>query len=61
GKFLESAGNGWLEFDVEKGCRWNSDKNNLTQTFIEQKEGTDDCFGDYLNKLIAEPPAGRIR
>ncbi len=59
GQFLESTGNGWLEFNIEKGCRWNSDENNLTQTFIEQKKGTNESFGDYLNKRIAEPPANR--
>jgi hypothetical protein len=59
GEFLESSGNGWLDFDVEKGCRWNSGESNLTQTFIQQKEGTIERFADYLNKLIAESPANR--
>lgn len=35
GEFLESSGKGWLEFDLEKGCRWNSGKSQLNQTFIQ--------------------------
>ncbi len=56
GEFMESAGNGWLDFDIEKGCLWNSGENHLEQTFIQQKEGTNERFADYLNELISTEP-----
>jgi hypothetical protein len=57
GEFLESSGKGWLEFDVERGCRWNPGENTLPeQYFIMQKPGTDGCFADYLNEMIAAEP-----
>jgi mannan endo-1,4-beta-mannosidase len=57
GEFLESSGNGWLEFDTERGCRWNPGENTLPeQYFIMQKPGTDGCFADYLNEMIAAEP-----
>lgn len=39
----------------------NSGDSHITQTFIQQKEGTNERFADYLNKLIAEPPANSKR
>lgn len=61
GEFLENSGTGWLEFDVGKGCRWNSDESYLLQTFVHQKEGTNERFAEYLNERIAESPANKIK
>jgi hypothetical protein len=56
GEFLHNLGRGWLEFDVDKGFRWHSGANDIEQYFLQQKEGTDESFADYLNVMIAEPP-----
>jgi hypothetical protein len=59
GDFLENAGQGWLEFDIEKGCRWNAGESHLHQTFIMQKKDVDESFATYLNELIGRMPALR--
>jgi len=61
GKFLESMGRGWLELDVEKGCRWNTGESELTQFFIVQKESANKNFADYLNKMIVKEPMIRSK
>jgi inosine-uridine nucleoside N-ribohydrolase len=57
GEFLESQGQGCLDFDPEKGCRWIQEPTQPRQTFIRQKPGTNQSFADYLNQMIAAPPA----
>lgn len=57
GEFLVDEGQGWLEFDLEKGCRWNRGKHGPAQTFIRQKPGVSTQLADYLNALLATKPA----
>ncbi|MCC5932117.1 MAG: nucleoside hydrolase [Cyclobacteriaceae bacterium] len=56
GEFLEDAGVGYLDFDVEKGCRWISDGNRTSQRFIMQKPNSDAAFAEYLNERISRQP-----
>ena len=57
GDYLINEGQGWLEFDAEKGCRWHEEsKNGVNQTYISQIEGTDQAFAEYLNEMIARSP-----
>jgi hypothetical protein len=59
GDYLVSAGNGHVEFDIEKGCRWIKTTSKTNQTLIQQKPGTNKVFSDYLNHMIALPPKSR--
>ncbi len=61
GCFLESVGTGWLEVDAKKGCCWHPghDSKRPPQAFVVQKSGTDEVFADYLNAMLAMPPAHR--
>jgi hypothetical protein len=54
GAFLRSAGQGRLEFDVEKGCRWHKEPGTSHQLFVVQREGVEELFSDYLNGKIME-------
>jgi hypothetical protein len=56
GDFLRNAGEGWLEFDIVKGCRWNTGESHLHQNFILQKNDVDESFASYLNDLIGRTP-----
>jgi hypothetical protein len=56
GDFLQSEGNGWLEFDVERGCRWHAEKKYPVQTLISSRPQVNEAFADYMNGLIAKPP-----
>ena len=56
GRFLENLGQGWLEFDVEKGCRWHGDNSDSNQIYIQQKKGVAGEFSDYLNEMISRQP-----
>lgn len=49
----------WLQ--SPKRNSYNSGDSHITQTCIQQKEETNERFADYLNKLIAEPPANSKR
>ena len=54
GKFLRNVGQGRLEFDTEKGCRWNQEPGKYPQFFVVQRENVSELFADYLNEKIAE-------
>ena len=57
GIYLKDQGNGWLEFDLDKGCRWHGEgENKVKQSYIIQREGVSERFADYLNRRIAKPP-----
>ncbi len=56
GGFLESHENGRLEFDRDKGCRWNPDVNNPLHIFVKQNDGTDQQLAACLNELISTFP-----
>ncbi len=47
--------NGYLEFDIRKGCRW-IEKDTLTQHhYVLQKPGYEQEISDYLNQMISRP------
>jgi hypothetical protein len=54
GAFLRNVGQGRLEFDIEKGCRWNQEPGKYPQFFVVQREDVKELFADYLNGKIAE-------
>jgi hypothetical protein len=56
GDYLVDEGNGRLDFDQERGCRWQGGPGEPPQTFISQKEGVAEAFADYLNQRIAMAP-----
>jgi len=56
GEFLVDTGQGWLEFDLEYGCRWNRDQRDPAQTFIRQRPGVGVPLADYLNALLTAKP-----
>lgn len=51
-KFFEVHEEGRLEFDAEKGCRWDSSRNNPLHIFVQQKKGTNHTFEEYLNERL---------
>lgn len=53
-KYFEMFENGYLDFDIEKGCRWNKTDSITNQTFVIQKEGYKDEISNYLNKMICK-------
>jgi len=55
GDYLVHQGQGWLEFDVERGCRWHDDNSDRRQSFVSQRNGVKEDFSQYLNTLIALP------
>lgn len=57
-KYFEIIGNGFLEFDIEKGCRWNNTDSCTNQYLVIQKDGYKDEISDYLNYLICKPDNG---
>lgn len=57
-KYFEIIENGYLEFDIEKGCRWNKTDSLTNQYFVIQNEGYQDEISNYLNKMISMPNMG---
>ena len=55
GKYFEIIENGYLEFDIEKGCQWNKSDSITNQYFVLQKEGYQDEISNYLNEMICKP------
>ena len=57
GIYLKHEGKGWLEFDVNKGCRWHDEgTDKVHQTYISQRKDVSERFASYLNRLIAKDP-----
>ncbi|WP_209331743.1 nucleoside hydrolase [Lunatimonas salinarum] len=56
GEFLKDSGNGQMEVDLERGVRWLADDQVKDRTLIQQREGTDEPFADYLNGLLGATP-----
>lgn len=54
-KYFEIIENGYLEFDIEKGCRWNKTDSPTNQNIVLQKQGYQDEISNYLNKMICKP------
>ncbi|EON79236.1 putative nucleoside hydrolase [Lunatimonas lonarensis] len=57
GEFLKDSGNGQMEVDLERGVRWLADDQVKDRTLIQQREGTDELFADYLNGLLGADPS----
>lgn len=57
GDFFDIPKLGWLEFEVEKGCRWREGDNGPEQYFVRQMSGTNAAFADYLNQKLSKVPA----
>ena len=53
-KYFKIIENGYLTFDIEKGCRWNSTDSLTNQNFVLQKDGYKEELSDYLNKMICK-------
>ena len=56
GAYFEVLEPGSLEFDPEKGCRWNTSNPSPNHYFIRQLKETDQPFADTLNRMISAPP-----
>jgi hypothetical protein len=56
GDYLEYGPAGWLELDMEMGCRWNQGSSDRPHFFVLQKKDTDDAFASYLNGMIGRMP-----
>lgn len=54
-KYFNVHDNGYLDFDVEKGCRWVETDSTTLHTYVQQKKGVDEELAGYLNNLIAKP------
>ncbi|EON79230.1 hypothetical protein ADIS_0235 [Lunatimonas lonarensis] len=57
GEFLKDSGTGQMEVDLERGVRWLADDQVKDRTLIQQREGTDEPFADYLNGLLGADPS----
>lgn len=54
-KYFQTLNNGYLDFDIRKGCRW-IEKDTLTQHhYVLQKPGFEKDIADYLNQMIKGP------
>ncbi len=56
GEYLQDAGNGYLEFDVEKGSKWLKTEKATRHKYIVVEQGKKEDFSEYLNKMIAKTP-----
>ncbi|WP_114748184.1 nucleoside hydrolase [Pleomorphovibrio marinus] len=54
GSFLEFAPAGHLEFDVEKGSKWNTELEKKNHYYVRQREGKNELFSEYLNERIVK-------
>ncbi len=54
GQYFDEVNRGYLDFDIEKGCRWINQDTASNQFFVSQKSGTDSGFANYLNSLLAK-------
>lgn len=54
--YLKTRSNGWLQFDAQKGCRWISNDNKRKHSYIILKDGMQDTFAAYLDKMISTTP-----
>jgi len=56
GKFLVNKGQGLMEYDKDAGAKWTTGKGSKEHYYIDQIEGTDEPFAEYLNASIALSP-----
>ena len=54
GEFLEHPENGRLEFNQENMYRWVSTAEKIEQFYVQQKEGVNEAFADFLNEMIID-------
>ncbi|TVQ00146.1 MAG: nucleoside hydrolase [Balneolaceae bacterium] len=56
GEWLVYAPQGWLEYDLEEGSRWNLGDSDRSHSYLMEKEGIRQEFADYLNEMIGRTP-----
>ncbi len=54
GNYFKILDKGYLDFDVDKGCKWIRSNTATNQKFVIQKENTNLDFSNYLNKMISK-------
>ncbi len=54
-EYFEVKHTGYLDFDVEKGCKWMNTDTITNHNFVLQKKGIAEEFSDYLNMMISKP------
>ena len=54
-KYFKIYDNGYLEFDIEKGCRWVTSDSLTNHYYVQQRQGLDEEIAQYLNKMISKP------
>lgn len=53
-KYFNVTTQGYLDFDVDKGCQWIETDTATNHNFVTLKNGVDTLFADELNTLIAK-------
>lgn len=53
-KYFEVETQGYLDFDVDKGCKWIETPTPTNHNFVILKNGVDTLFSDELNTLISK-------
>jgi len=51
-KYFNILPNGYLDFDIDKGCRWIEKDTISNQYFVIQKNGTDNELANYFNEML---------
>jgi len=54
-KYFSIFENGYLDFNVEKGCKWIVNDTVTQQHYVLQNQGYESELSDYLNKMICKP------
>lgn len=52
--YFEVSSHGYLDFDVDKGCKWIETPTATNHNFVILKNGVDTLFSDELNTLISK-------
>ena len=54
GEYFEILDKGYLDFDIDEGCKWIEIDSITNQSFVVQKKHSDIDFSNYLNKMISK-------
>ncbi len=54
-KYFSIFENGYLEFDIEKGCKWIISDTITQHHYVQQNTGYETELSEYLNNLISKP------
>ncbi|MEE9438898.1 MAG: hypothetical protein V3V14_07860 [Saprospiraceae bacterium] len=52
GSYFKMLANGYLNFDIEKGCKWLYSDKSSNHHFIKQLDDKEFDFANYLNRMI---------